>query len=156
LSQNTSNNTTTHTTNGDTANLVKIRRLNSNETNSGSVMVVDGSDNKLYKKPPLDKEKRQQLHQQQGLVASSSNKSMTTTTTTTTSHQKQPSMQGWLYKMREPSLSSSSSSRKPYLSSSSSSLNTLKKNNDLNKSPNASNDFNVQGSSKAPKWKNYW
>ena len=142
--------------NSDTPNLLKIRRLNSNEigdanpavttiNNSKSIGDEGVVENKLSKKPPLDKEKRQQQHQQ----AAASFKPSTATAI--------PSMQGWLYKMKEPhstaslsSSSSSSSSRKPYLSSSSSSLNTL------NNSSSSSNDFNVQKSKKPPKWKNYW
>ena len=140
---------TTSMSQSDTPNLIKIRRLDSNEIGDANLALTtitptnksigggggdDGGTigNKLSKKPPLDKEKRQQ---QQTLV---SNKSPSTTTTTNPSQR--PSMQGWLYKLKEPSLNASSISS----SSSSSSLNTL------------NSDFNVHKSKKASKWKNYW
>ncbi len=125
----------------DAPNLIKIRRLDSNEIGDANLALTtitptnksiggSGDDggiigNKLSKKPPLDKEKRQQ----QTLI---SNKSPSTTTTNSS---QRPSMQGWLYKLKEPSLNASISS--------SSSLNTL------------NSDFNVHKSSKS-KWKNYW
>ena len=133
----------------DAPNLIKIRRLDSNEIGDANLALTtitpanksisgggdDGGTigNKLSKKPPLDKEKRQQ---QQTLV---SNKSPSTTTLTTNASQR-PSMQGWLYKLKEPSFNASSISS----SSSTSSLNTL------------NSDFNVQKSKKSSKWKNYW